>query len=88
MEPERRASLCASHVSLSLLGADGKEYGLPRYLSGYDEVGNLLQREAGVTYEQLQDRRPVFDRGAPVHLRLTLENDEQIINLGFNPQAV
>jgi hypothetical protein len=44
------------YASLSLLNADGKEYGIPRYLSEFREVAVLLKREAGVTHEQLHER--------------------------------
>jgi hypothetical protein len=37
------------YASLCVLNEDGKEYGLPRYLSEYREVAVLLKREAGVT---------------------------------------
>jgi len=37
------------YASLSLLNTEGKEYGLPRYFSGFPEVGDLLKREAGAT---------------------------------------
>jgi len=73
---------------LSLLNEADEEYGHgPRYFSGYDEVGALLRREAGVTHQQLQDRYPVYERGETVQLRLTLENDQVIKNLGFGPEA-
>lgn len=75
-------------ATLSLINEGLKEYGHgPRYFSGYDEVGALLKREAGVTHQQLQDRYPAYDRGETVRLRLTVENDEAIKNLGFDPEA-
>jgi len=55
----------------------------PRYLSSFEEVGNLLQREAGVSYEQLQGRKPRYDKGEAVRIALTLENEESIAKLGF-----
>jgi hypothetical protein len=42
--------------SLPVLNEDGKQYGLPRYLSEFREVAVLLKREAGVTHEQLHER--------------------------------
>jgi hypothetical protein len=76
------------YATLSLLNEGGEEYGHgPRFFSGYDEVAGLLKREAGVGHQQLQDFKPVYERGQTVRLRLTLENDEAIQNLGFGPEA-
>lgn len=75
------------HAALSLVNEDGQEYGTPRYFSGFEEVGNLLKREAGITHEQLQDRKPSFDRGQVVRLFLTLDSQEAIRNLGFTPPS-
>src|SRR6478736_1736553 len=77
----------AYYASLSLLNEDGKEYGLPRYLSEFREVAVLLRREAGVTHEQLHERHAAYERGEEISFSLTLENDEAIINLGFDPKA-
>lgn len=71
------------NASLSLFDEAGNEIGNPRRLSNYQEVGNLLQREAGVTYEELQDRMQLYNQGQEVRLRITLENDDAIHNLGF-----
>ena len=77
----------AYYASLSLLNADGKEYGLPRYFSGFPEVGDLLEREAGATHEQLQDRLPRYDRGEEVRISLSLDDEAVISKLGFDPKA-
>ena len=77
----------AFYASLSLLNADGKEYGLPRYLSEFREVAVLLKREAGVTHEQLHERFAAYERGEEISFPLTLEGDEAIKNLGFDPKA-
>lgn len=71
------------YAELSLLNDAGAEYGIPRRLAGYEEAGNLLRREAGVTHEQLQDRQARYDQGQEVRLALTLENEEAIHHLGF-----
>ena len=83
----RRPKDKASYASLSLLNADGMEYGLPRYLSEFREVAVLLKREAGVTHEQLHERFPAYERGEAVSISLTLESDEAIRKLGFDPKA-
>jgi hypothetical protein len=44
------------YASLQLFSEDGKEYGVCRFRSGYQEVGNMLEREAGVAHVVLQDR--------------------------------
>ena len=71
------------YASLALLNENNEEYGVPRLFSGFEEVAKLLDREAGVTYEQLQDHRARYDRGDEVRISLTLENEEAIKNLGF-----
>jgi len=75
------------HASLSVLNEDGKEYGLPRYLSEFREVAVLLKREAGVTHEQLHERFAAYERGEAISISLTLESDEAIKNLGFDPKT-
>jgi hypothetical protein len=76
------------YASLSLVNAEGKEYGLPRYFSGgFPEVGDLLKREAGATHEQLQDRLARYDRGEEVRISLSLKDEAAISNLGFDPKA-
>lgn len=75
------------HASLSLLNEAGEQYGPARYFSGYEELGKLLKREASVTHQQLKDFYPVYQRGQTVQLRLTLESDEAIKHLGFDPKT-
>ena len=77
----------AFYASLSLLNAEGKEYGPPRFLSEFREVAVLLKREAGVTHEQLHERHASYERGEEVRICLVLENDEAIKKLGFEPKA-
>jgi hypothetical protein len=74
------------HASLSVLNEDGKEYGLPRYLSEFRDVAVLLKR-AGVTHEQLHERHAAYERGEEISFPLTLESSEAIKNLGFDPKA-
>jgi hypothetical protein len=75
------------YASLSVLNEDGKQYGLPRYLSDFREVAVLLRREAGVTHEQLHERHAAYERGEEISFPLTLESEEAIKNLGFDPKA-
>jgi len=75
------------YASLSVVNEDGKEYGLPRYLSEFRDVAVLLKREAGVTHEQLHERHASYERGEEVRICLVLENDEAIKKLGFEPKA-
>ena len=75
------------YASLSVLNEDGKEYGLPRHLGEFREVAVLLKREAGVTHEQLHERFAAYERGEEISIPLTLESDEAIKNLGFDPKA-
>ena len=75
------------YASLSVLNEDGKEYGLPRYLGEFRDVAVLLKREAGVTHEQLHERFAAYERGEKISFPLTLESDEAIKNLGFDPKA-
>ncbi len=70
-----------------MVNEDGKEYGLPRYLSEFRDVAVLLKREAGVTHEQLHERHASYERGEEVRICLVLENDEAIKKLGFEPKA-
>jgi hypothetical protein len=77
----------SSFAALWLSSESGKDYGVPHYFSGYEEVGALLKREAGVTHEQLQDRYPAYERGDTVRILLSLESDDQIKNLGFDPST-
>jgi len=83
----RKPNEKAYYASLSLLNAEGKEYGLPRYFSGFPEVGDLLKREAGTTHEHLQDRFARYDRGEEVRISLSLKDEAAISNLGFDPKA-
>ena len=76
----------AYYASLSVLNEDG-EYGLPRHLGEFREVAVLLKREAGVTHEQLHERFAAYERGEEISIPLTLESDDAIKNLGFDPNA-
>lgn len=75
------------YASLSVLNEDGKEYGLPRYFGEFRDVAVLLKREAGVTHEQLHERFAAYERGEEISFSLTLESDEALKNLGFDPKA-
>ena len=76
------------HAVLILLDEHGQEYvGSPRRLASFEEVGNLLQREAGIPYEALQDRVQRYERGEDVRLNLNLDNEDAIRHLGFTPKS-
>ena len=75
----------AYYASISLLNEDGKEYGLLRYLGEFRDVAVLLKRGAGVTHELLHERFSAYERGEEISFPLTLESDEAIKNLGFDP---
>jgi hypothetical protein len=77
----------AYYAFLSVLNEDGKEYGLPRHLGEFREVAVLLKREAGVSHEQLHERFAAYERGEEISIPLTIESDEAIKNLGFDPKA-
>jgi hypothetical protein len=77
----------AYYAVLRVLSEDGKNNGLPRYLSGFREVAVLLTREAGVTHEQLHERFAYYERGEEVSFCLTLESDEALKKLGVDPQS-
>jgi hypothetical protein len=77
----------AYYASLSVLNEYGKEYGLPRHLGEFRDVAVLLKREAGVTHEQLHERFAAYERGEEISFPLTLESDEAIKSLGFDPKA-
>ena len=77
----------AYYAVLSVLNEDGKEYGLPRYLGEFRDVAVLLKREAGVTHEQLHERFAAYERGEEISFPLTLDSDEAIRKLGFDPKA-
>ena len=55
--------------------------------SEFREVAVLLKREAGVTHEQLHERFAAYERGEEIRFPLTLESDEVITTLGFDPKA-
>jgi hypothetical protein len=75
------------YASLCVLNEDGKEYGLRRHLGEFREVAVLLKREAGVTHEQLHERFAAYERGEKISFPLTLDSDEAIRKLGFDPKA-
>ncbi len=76
----------AYYASLSILNEDGKEYGSPRHLGDFREVAVLLKR-AGVTHEQLHERHAAYERGEEISFPLTLDSDDAIRKLGFDPKA-
>src|SRR5438105_2689424 len=45
------------YETLHLFSEDGKEYADHRYLTNFEEAGNLLHRKAGVSYEHLPSRK-------------------------------
>src|SRR5450755_4314530 len=77
----------AYYASLTVLNEDGKEYGLPRHFGEFRDVAVLLKREAGVTHEELHERFAAYERGEEISFPLTLDSDEAIRKLGFDPKA-
>jgi hypothetical protein len=77
----------SDYASLSVFDENGKAYGAPRQLSDFREVAVLLKREAKVTHEQLHERFAAYQRGEEICFPLTLESEEAIRNLGFDPNA-
>jgi hypothetical protein len=74
---------CIFYPSLALVSEDGTDYGRI-YFNGFDELARVLQREAGVTREVLEDRFIRYDIGEEVQIQMSLDND-QIACLGFSP---
>jgi hypothetical protein len=83
----RRPSESTERAELKLLREDGNELGLPRYFSGFQEIGNLLQHEVKLPFELIQNKIHDYDNGDEVRILLTLESEETIRDLGFDPQA-
>lgn len=76
------------HTLLSLLNEHGEEYvGSPRRLANFQEAGNLLENEAGVPHEALQDRAQRYERGDEVRFNVTLDSEGAIRSLGFHPRT-
>ena len=65
------------------LGGAGKEYGPPVFYGAFEELADTLKLEAGVTHQELEDCYVRYQKGEPVQLALTL-NDEAIKRLGFS----
>jgi hypothetical protein len=84
---DQRTGAHAFCATLSLLSEAGKEYGPERALSGFEELADLFKREAGTSYEALQDRYVRYQQGEAVELYLSLDSDETIRKLGFDPTA-
>jgi hypothetical protein len=74
------------YAALQLFSEEGKEYGVPRYFSGFLEVERLIERE-GVPHELSQVRHVAYQRGEEIRILLTVENEDAIGKLGFNPRA-
>lgn len=83
----RRPNDISYYASVSLLNEHGKEYGDSSFFSSFPAVGDLLKREAGITHEQLHDESLQYDKGEEVRIVLTLENEEAITHMGFDPKA-
>jgi hypothetical protein len=76
------------HASVALLDEAGSAYGTPRYFGGFEQIGDLLKREAGVTHDQLQDRYPHYQRDEEVRISVSLEGEQAIGNLGFDLKEI
>jgi len=72
-------------AELTLVDEAGREFvGSPRRLPEFKAVADLLHREVGITYEELQTAKTIYESGRPARVRLSLE-DDQVKNLGFGP---
>ncbi len=47
----------------------------------------MLAREAGVANEVLQGHHAAYDKGEEVRIPLSVESEEALKNLGFDPKA-
>jgi hypothetical protein len=76
---------CIFYPSLTLVSEDGTDCGTI-YFREFDELARVLQKEAGVTREVLEDRFFRYDIGEQVEIHMPLDND-QIARIGFSPCA-
>jgi len=82
----RGLSVEVQMTSLEMIYPDGKDCGVPLYVSGYEEAAELL-RLAGASAEELEAKRPSFDGGQEV--RIALSADSVLLKaMGFNPRQM
>src|SRR5262245_7794554 len=77
----------SEHVltSFELVAANGRDCGVPLYVSGFEEASELLMK-AGVTPQELREKFKLFDKGAEVRISLVADSDV-IEDMGFSPIA-
>lgn len=69
----------------TLLDQAGREFlGSPVRLAEFQQVADVLVWEAGITYEELQKAKIIYEAGRPARIPLSL-TDEQIRHMGFRP---
>jgi len=75
------------YATLQFFNEEGSAYSMPLYCSGYLEVEKLIEREAVVPCGEFRARHTAYQRGDEVRIRLTVENEETVRNLGFKPKT-
>ena len=73
-----------SMTSLEVVYADGRNCGVPLYVNGYEGAAGLLH-EAGVSFRELSEKRPNFEKGDEVRIKLFAE-DDTVEAMGFDPR--
>jgi len=82
----RGVSVDIQMTSLEMIYPDGRDCGVPLYVTGYDEAAELL-RLAGASAEELDAKRPSFEGGQEV--RIALSADSGLVKaMGFNPRPI
>lgn len=72
-------------TSLEIVYADGRDCGVPLYVNGYEEAAGLLHG-AGVSFRELNEKRPNFEKGDEVRIKLSAE-DDTVEAMGFDPRS-
>lgn len=72
-------------TSLEILHVDGRDCGVPLYVSGYDEASQLLKL-AGASARELDEKRQEFDRSHEVRICLSADSGT-LQAIGFNPHT-
>jgi len=80
----RELAAGAQLTFLELFYSDGRDCGVPQYVSGYEEAAQLLSL-AGVSTKELCEKRKYFARGEQVTIALSAD-DEIVKAMGFDPR--
>lgn len=75
------------YPALALFSEDGAEYGTPTYFRGFDELAEVLEREARVNQEVLFQVFDRYDKGEEARLPMIVD-DGQIANVLFSPNRI